>query len=75
MHEAKTNLSRLAERAANGEEITIARAGHPVAKLVAAEEQIRQYKFGQWKGKVWVSDDFDAPLPKDIQDAFEGKGD
>ncbi len=74
MHEAKSHLSRLAERAANGEEITIARAGRPVARLVPIAQEPKKRKLGQWKGKVWISDDFDAPLPKEIQDAFEGKG-
>lgn len=75
MHEAKTQLSRLAERAANGEEITIARSGQPVARLVPIVEKSKKLTFGQWKGKVWMADDFDAPLPKEMQDAFEGKGD
>lgn len=75
MHEAKTHLSRLAERAANGEEIVIARAGRPVAKLVPLSEKPKKRTLGQWKGEIWISDDFDAPLPKEMQDAFEGKGD
>ncbi|MDQ3728673.1 MAG: type II toxin-antitoxin system Phd/YefM family antitoxin [Actinomycetota bacterium] len=75
MHEAKSQLSRLAARVAKGEEITIARSGTPVAKLVPIAEKPKKLKFGQWKGEIWISDDFDAPLPKEIQDAFEGKGD
>jgi prevent-host-death family protein len=74
MHEAKTNLSRLAERAAQGEEIVIARNGRPLAKLVPIEGH-KPLKFGLWKGKVWMSDDFDAPLPREIQRYFEGEGD
>jgi len=75
MHEAKTHLSRLAERAAKGEVITIARSGQPVARLVSIVEKSKKLTFGQWKGEIWMADDFDAPLPKEMQDAFEGKGD
>jgi len=74
MHEAKTHLSRLAERAAKGEVITIARSGQPVARLVPIVEKSKKLTFGQWKGEIWMADDFDAPLPKEMQDAFEGKG-
>jgi prevent-host-death family protein len=75
MHEAKTHLSRLAERAAQGEEIVIARSGRPLARLVALEETRTPRKLGFWKGEVWVSEDFDAPLPPEIQRYFEGAGD
>lgn len=75
MHEAKTHLSRLAERASNGEEIVIARAGRPLAKLVPIEEVPKKRTLGLWKGQVWISDDFDDPLPDDMQAAFEGRGD
>ena len=64
VHEAKTHLSRLLERVERGEEIVIARAGKPVAVLspyVPAELQPR--RLGIWEGQVWMSDDFDAPLP------------
>ena len=74
MHEAKTQLSKLAERAAHGAEIVIARTGRPVARLVAMPER-KKRKLGLAKGQIWISDDFDAPLPPDIQEAFEGKRD
>lgn len=74
MHEAKTQLSRLAERAARGEEIVIARNGHPLARLVAVERR-KPRKLGWWRGQVWVSEDFDDPLPWEIQRYFEGEGD
>ncbi len=73
MHEAKTQLSRLAERAANGEEITIARSGRPVARLVAVEKP-KKLKFGLARGEIWISDDFDDPLPEEMQLTFEGRG-
>jgi prevent-host-death family protein len=74
MHEAKTQLSKLAERAASGEEILIARNGVPLARLVPLPEQTPR-KLGLWKGRIEIRDDFDAPLPPDIQEAFEGKHD
>jgi prevent-host-death family protein len=60
MHEAKTHLSRLVERAAAGEEVVIAKAGKPVAKLVPVEEKPRKRKLGQWEGKIWLADDWDS---------------
>jgi prevent-host-death family protein len=73
VHEAKTRFSRLLRRVAAGEEITIANRGVPVARLVpvAAEETTR--KLGYFRGQMSIPDDFDAPLPEDILDAFEGK--
>jgi prevent-host-death family protein len=75
MHEAKTHLSRLAERAASGEEIVIARAGRPVAKLVPLEQERKPRTLGLWKGEVSIGDDFDDPLPWEIQRYFEGHED
>lgn len=74
MHEAKTHLSRLAERAAAGEEIVIARNGTPVARLVPVAER-KPRRLGFWAGRVHIRDDFDDPLPEDVQAAFEGRGD
>ena len=59
IHEAKTHLSRLVDRAAAGEEIIIGRAGKPVARLVALEGPAAKRRLGVWKGQVWVSPDFD----------------
>jgi prevent-host-death family protein len=74
MHDAKTQLSRLAERAAKGEEIVIARNGHPLARLVPLDER-KPRTLGLWRDSVWISDDFDDPLPWEIQRHFEGDGD
>jgi len=71
MHEAKTHLSRLAERAAEGEEIIIARGGRPLAKLVPIPDRPAR-KLGVLRGKVRVGRDFDAPLPEEVQRSFEG---
>jgi len=68
--EAKTHLSRLLERVAMGEEVIIAEAGKPVAKLVAITPNIRKVKLGSAKGEFVVPDDFNDPLPKDIEDLF-----
>jgi prevent-host-death family protein len=64
MHEAKTNLSRLVAEVEQGEEIVIARAGVPVAKLVAYAEEPSRRRPGALRGKIWISDDFDAPMPE-----------
>ena len=72
-HEAKTQLSRLLKRVALGEEITIASRGKPVARLVPVPAEESGVKFGTFRGKFAVPDDFDAPLPQEILDAFEGK--
>jgi prevent-host-death family protein len=70
VHEAKTHLSRLLTRVAQGEEIVIVRAGKPVARLVPVEPTRRRV-LGQDKGLFEVPDDFDAPLPDDLQAYFE----
>jgi prevent-host-death family protein len=73
VYEAKTHLSQLLDRAAAGEEIVIARAGRPVARLVAlSEASSRRRTPGGWRGKVRVSSDFDE-LPDDIEAAFHGE--
>jgi prevent-host-death family protein len=71
VHEAKTHLSRLSDRAANGEEIVIARSGRPVARLVALASKPGRRKPGLLKGRLEVSHDFDAPLPAEMLDAFD----
>ncbi|HKW61031.1 MAG TPA: type II toxin-antitoxin system Phd/YefM family antitoxin [Candidatus Acidoferrum sp.] len=73
-YEAKTQLSRLLRRVAAGEEITIANRGVPVARLVPARPgKGARRELGVDRGKFVVPDDFDAPLPDEILDAFEGK--
>ena len=72
IHEAKTHLSRLLQRVAAGEEVTIARAGVPVARLVAVEKKnVRPMGFA--RDEIWIADDFDAPLPDDLLAAFYGE--
>ena len=71
VHEAKTHLSKLLQRVAAGEEVIIAKAGVPVARLVPATPVLTERPLGTEKGRVFVADDFDAPLPEDILKAFE----
>jgi prevent-host-death family protein len=74
VHEAKTHLSALLQRVEAGEEIIIARAGEPVAKLVRVTPRPAVSRApGWWKGKIVISDDFDAPLPDEMRKAFEGE--
>jgi prevent-host-death family protein len=72
-HEAKTRFSRLLRRVSAGEEITISSRGVPVARLVPIPREKAPRKLGMFQGKFAVPDDFDAPLPEEILDAFEGK--
>jgi prevent-host-death family protein len=72
IHEAKTHLSRLVDEAAQGREIVIAKAGRPVARLVPLSPQAPRKVFGLLKGRIKVGKDFDAPLPPDVLDGFDG---
>ena len=71
-HEAKTQLSKLLERAAAGEEIVIAKAGRPMALLVPYRTVREPRRPGQWRGQVWLADDFDR-TPPEVIDAFHGE--
>jgi prevent-host-death family protein len=72
LYAAKTQLSALVDKAAQGEEIVIAKAGKPMAKLVPLEQKtLPPRKFGQnVLGVTYIAPDFDAPLPDDILDDF-----
>ncbi len=72
IHQAKTHLSRLLVRVAAGEEVVISRAGKPIARLVPFTRPSRDRRAGQDKGRLQIADDFDAPLPEEIQRDFEG---
>jgi len=71
IHEAKTHLSRLLARVQGGEEIVIAKAGRPVARLVAVAGQPERRTPGSAKGLISLSPDFDEPLPEEMLEAFE----
>lgn len=72
IHQAKTHLSRLVEDVARGEEIVIAKNNRPRARLVALESARLPREPGGWEGKVWMADGFDAPLSRELEDAFYG---
>lgn len=73
IHQAKTNFSKLVDAVMQGEEIIIAKAGKPVAKLVTIEVVKPTRKPGAMKGKIKIATDFDASLPEDVLNQFEGK--
>ena len=73
IHEAKTHLSRLLQQVGAGERIIIARAGKPVAELIPIAAQPDMREPGSAKGLIQIAEDFDAPLPQEIIDAFEGE--
>ena len=70
IYEAKSKFSKLINQAIAGEEIIIAKSGKPVAKLVPFKKPIRSRKSGSAKGKIFITDDFDAPLPADFLEEF-----
>lgn len=73
LYEAKTHLSQLVDRAASGEEIVIAKAGRPLARLVSLARRTEPRPLGLLKGRVRVGEDFDAPLPDTVKDVFDGR--
>ena len=72
VYEAKTHLSQLLAAVAAGEEIVIARAGKPLAKLVPYQEVVEPRTPGYWRGRVWIAPDFDD-LPEALAAAFRGE--
>jgi prevent-host-death family protein len=75
IHDAKTHFSKLVDRVANGEEIIIAKAGHPVVKLVPLETPKKGKRpLGLYKGQIWISPDFDDPDPE-LEKLFYGEND
>jgi len=73
LYEAKTHLSALVERAAEGEEIVIAKSGKPKARLVPMDDVRPLRERGRGRGEWHIADDFDDPLPDDVLTAFEGE--
>lgn len=72
IQEAKAHFSRLLQEAASGVEVIIAKAGKPMARISRIEASKPGIRFGVLKGKVKVSEDFNAPLPDDLLSEFEG---
>jgi len=73
IYEAKTQFSKLVERAESGEDVIIARGGRQVARLTAINADKTSVRFGLLKGKVRISEDFDAELPEEVLAGFEGR--
>ena len=71
VHEAKTQLSKLLRQVATGEEVSIANRGVPVARLVPVSSSKPKRNLGAYGNTIKIADDFDAPLPNSILDAFE----
>lgn len=71
IHEAKTHFSKLLQRVEEGDEVVIARAGRPIARLVPFTGPGKRV-LGQDAGRVYIAPDFDAPLPDDMLRDFEG---
>jgi prevent-host-death family protein len=74
IHTARTHLSRLLEEVAAGEEVVIAKAGKPVARLLPYAPRREPRQPDLLKGQIWIGDDFDDPLPEEIMAAFRGEG-
>lgn len=72
IHEAKTHFSKLLVKAAHGEEVVIAKAGLPVARLVPVQRELKQRMPGSAKGKMSLKKNFDAPLPRAVLKSFTG---
>jgi len=72
IHEAKTHLSKILDRVSAGEEIIIAKAGKPVARIVPVFPEEAQRIPGTYRGRVKIAEDFDGPLPDEVLDSFEG---
>ncbi len=73
IHEAKTHLSRLLQRVAAGEEVIISKAGKPLARIIPFRRSKGERPLGQDQGAYCLPEDFNAALPRDVLDAFEGK--
>ena len=70
IYEAKTHLSRLIQKALQGEEVIIAKAGKPLVKLIPADSTKRKVKFGLLKGQIQIAEDFDE-FGAELQELFQ----
>ena len=73
IYEAKTRFSQLVEKAAAGEDVIVSRHGKPIVRITRLAEGRPHVRFGVLAGQVRVDDDFDAPLPDEVQAGFEGR--
>lgn len=72
IHDAKTHFSKLIEYCLRGEDVMIAKAGKPIAKLGPIRKKSPSRKLGLLKGKIKIAKDFDAPLSEELLKEFEG---
>lgn len=72
IHEAKTHLSRLVDRAAAGEQVVIAKSGKPIVRLVPYTGDDSPRRPGSMRGKIRMSEDFDEPLPTELLAQIQG---
>jgi prevent-host-death family protein len=75
IHEAKTHLSQLIEKAVAGEDVIIAKAGKPLVRLTALEPPPRKSRIGFLKGQITVPDDIKTPFAEEIEEMFYGNPD
>lgn len=73
IYDAKTHLSRLVDKAAAGEDVIVSRHGKPLVRITRLDNTRRHVTFGLLKGRLKVPDDFDAPLPAEVLQGFEGR--
>lgn len=73
VHEAKSQLSKLIDAVQRGENVTIAKAGKPVAVLGPVQSSRTPRRRGWLKGQIQLGPEFDEPLPREVLDVFEGK--
>jgi prevent-host-death family protein len=73
IYEARTKLSELVNLAASGTDVVIARRGYAVARLTGLKTDKRPIHYGLLEGYGWMAEDFDGPLPYEIQAGFEGR--
>jgi prevent-host-death family protein len=73
IYDAKTRLSQLVDKAAGGEDVVVSRNGKPIVRITRLESTKRRIRFGLLKGKLSIAEDFDAPLPQEVLEAFEGR--
>lgn len=73
IHDARTRLSQLVDKAASGEDVVVSRNGKPLVRITGLKAPKRQVKFGLLAGRVAVKADFDAALPGDVLADFEGR--
>ena len=73
IYEARTKLSKLVDIAASGSDVVITRRGYAVARITRLDTGKRPLRYGLMEGEGWMAEDFDGPLPNEIQAGFEGR--